>query len=994
MTPEECGILSGDRTILRLSIVEFSSKDITVRLFGRRRSPAQAAPPAGRRFGFGLSPYLKRTLTILAIVVVLFVLALVTAPFWINWLWFGSVGYRSVIITNYTAQAASFVASAVLCGALFWVNIRFALRNTRIHAENQAGRISAMVIRVLATLGTTIVAIFAGVIAQRHWQDVLLAVHGGSFGIEDPTFHRDAGFYIFLLPVLRGVVTGLIAVLLVTLIAVAFVYLIRLGVRFRSLGSMPMVALRHISVLVSVVLLVVAFRYVLNTYELVYSARGVVNGPGFTDVRIVRPLNWLMAGISVIVAVGLLSGYVLRNIRPLVALLGSWLVLAAIVTPGLPLLVQRYIVDPNELSRERPYIQDNIAMTRAGFGLDGVQIQDLTGQERVATEDLTVDQPPLNNVRIWDYRVVGPIYQQLQSFVPFYAFPDIDIDRYPVDGQTVQVLVGVRELNLDGLSPERRGWVNTHLVYTHGYGVVMSPVSEVAPNDWPVMLMGGIPVTAPQEIPLDRPEIYFGQTDMQWIVLNTDVQETNGIVESGSGDARSVEFEGNAYGSVGIGNLFTRSMAALTLGDRNVLVSSQLTGDSRVVLHRNVIDRAETIAPFLDYDNDPYAVVANGRVYWVVDAYTMTDRFPHATRYDGENYRRNSVKVVVDAYSGETTFYRTDVDDPIADAWSRVYRDLFTPVSEAPPELSAHFRYPEDLFTRQSQVWSEYHMDDADTWYYGDNKWAVATDSSSESQQPMDPYFVNRRLPGSDEDVFALTIPFTPGGNQNRQNMTAWFAGTSDAGGNLALALYRYPRQAIVYGPNQVEAQVDQDAEISQQITLWNQGGSRVIRGTMLVIPVNNAVMYVQPLYLQAAGSNASAPELAAVIVSANDQVVMRPTLGEAINALRDPNAESVSNVENAPSQSGNTQQPSSSNQQATPVPQGTSAVDRSGLPSDLAAMSDAELAEEAQATLNRMDEAVRTNDLQTYNEQYQRLQLILGALSGSPITPAATPAP
>jgi uncharacterized membrane protein (UPF0182 family) len=969
-------------------------------LFNRRSQSTGPDPQPARasraRRGFRLSASTKRSLIILLVLVVIFAVMWVTAPFWINWIWFGSVGYRSVISTNYTMQALAFFVAALVAGLLFLVNVRLALRNTTRHdvgEDNRLGRASNSVLRWLSLAAAAVVAFTAGSFFSSRWQEILLAFNASEFGVEDPTFGRDVGFYVFQLPFLEMVQGALLALLIVTILAVAIIYLIRMGIRFRTWGDVPMVALRHLSALLAAVLLILAFNYVLNNFELVYSSRGLVNGPGFTDVNIVRPLNWLMAIVSALVGIGLLSGFVLRQPRYLVGLLGTWLVLAVLVTPLLPLAVQRVLVEPNEFSREAKYIERNIEMTQQGFGLHDVETMELTGQDPINASQLQPGEEPLSNVRIWDYRVVGPVYQQLQAFRAWYEFPDMDVARYTIDGQTVQVIVGVRELNIDGLEQNRQTWTNTRLVYTHGYGVVVSPVSEVGPDGWPVYIVNGIdPISAPPELQIDRPEIYFGETDMQWVILHTDQSETSGLREPGDDNA-TYEFEGEVYGSIGLGNPITRGMAALTLGDRNVFLSSQLTGDSRLVETRNVVERAERIAPFLQYDSDPYMVVADGRLYWIIDAFTETNAYPQATSYDGRNYMRNSAKVVVDAYNGETTFYRTDVHDPIADAWGGIYTDLFTPVSEAPESISAHFRYPEELFVAQSTVWGDYHMNDARTWYDGDDRWRVARETSEGEENSMEPYFVNQVLPGETNSSFALTIPFTPAGSPERHNMTAWFAGTADRSGNTVLREYEYPRQITVYGPRQIEAQIDQDPDISQQITLWGQGGSEVIRGNMLVIPINDAMLYVQPLYLQASGTSASAPRLARVIVAANDQVVMRPTLGEAIQALEDPGADTVDQIEENPDVAVEQAAGETPVSGATPVP-GESSVDRSNLPADLAGMSDQELAQEALATLERAEQARLNLDSEAYNEELGRLQVILEALSGGDgLGPAATPA-
>lgn len=964
----------------------------------KKDSTTQATPTAGKKRRFQLSASTKRSLVILLVLAALFAVAFVSAPFWINWLWFGDIGYRSVLIRTYSYQIITFFVAALVSGLLFLTNVRLALRNSKkfdVGVDSRFGDASNTVIKWLSIIGAAVVAFVLGRYFSNRWEEVALFFTGREFGISDPTYGRDVGFYIFQVPFFRTLETTLLSLLLVTILAVAFVYLLRMGIRFRNWGSVPMVAVRHIIALVSAYLLVMALGYLLNNFELAHSSRGVVVGPGFTDSNIVRPLNWIMIVMSAAAAIMLLTGYVLKNTKLLFGILGVWLVASFVLHPVLPMAVQRFFVEPSEFRREQSYISHNIEMTRAGFGLKDVEIVGLTGQEQLVPSELdTGPGGELANVRIWDYRVVNPILQQVQTFVPFYEFGDIDVDRYDVDGQPVQVLVGVREINLDGLAPGRQTWTNERLVYTHGYGYVLSPVSEAHTDGWPVMMVSGVPIQGPTDLLVENPEIYYGETDLQWVILFTDQTEIAGLDDSGD---RQAGFEGHPYGSISLGNPFTRGLAALTLGDRNVFISGELTGDSRLVLHRNVLERTERIAPFLTYDDDPYLVVADGRMYWVIDAYTESNMFPHATRYDGRNYMRNSVKVVVDAYNGETTFYRTEVEDPIADAWSSVYPDLFTPVAEAPAALTEHFRYPEMLFDVQTSVWGDYHMDDARTWYDGDDKWVRAREASDEDDRYMEPYFVHQTLPSDAEADFWLTIPFTPGGTRNNENMTAWFAGRADTGGNTELRLYRYPRQVTVYGPRQIEAMIDQNPDISSQITLWSQGGSTVIRGNMLVIPVGDALLYVQPLYLQATGSSASAPTLARVIVAANDQVVMRPTLAQAIEALDDPEAavvdEIVENPEDAIGQSGDNA--------ATPVATESSQdddsgleVDRSQLPEDLAAMSDQELAEEAMATMNRADDALANGDPVTYQKEMDRLRLILGALSGGSeiATPVATP--
>jgi len=933
-------------------------------------------------------------LVLVAIIIVLFGFS----PFWINWLWFGSVGYRSILTTNYVFEGLFFLVGGLIAGAAFVLNVWFALRTTRggsVQREGFIGRSSQRVIQFLAFGGGAVVFIVAGTIASNHWRAAMLAFRGGDFGVKDPTFHMDAGFYVFRLPLLHDLHSYLLRLGIVTLIAVAVVYIVRLGVRFRNVGNMPMAALRHLSALGCFLLIVTAAGYLLRNYDLVFSTRGIVLGPGFTDVNVVRPLNWLMAILSAATGIALLFSIVLKTPKWLIGLVGGWALLAFVVTPLLPIGVQRLIVDPNEFPREEKYIERNITMTRAGFRLDQVTTQNVTGQDPITAAQLPTDKPPLSNVRIWDYRVVQPIYQQLQTFVPYYQFGDIDVDHYVVNGQEVQVLISARELNVAGLPTNSQTWANIHLAYTHGYGAVVSPVSQVSGDGWPTFLVSNIPPTGPTELNITQPEIYFGEQKTDWIIVHTDQAEFSGINDTGQADPTG--YQGKAIGSISLGNPVTRLLAALKYKDQKLFISGQLNGDSRLILDRSIVDRAKKIAPFFTYDDDPYLVIADGRLQWIIDGYTHSSNFPNATRFGGDNYMRNSVKVVVDAYDGTTTFYRTGEKDPIADAYGKVYSDLFTPISEAPGSLAEHFRYPEFQFDRQSEVWASYHADTARSYYDGDDRWSVAQEQLDGKQAPIEPYFVSLALPGETESSFALTVPFTPGGSQNRQNMTAWFAGTADATGVTNLRLYRYPRQVTVFGPQQIEARISQDPQISQQLSLWNQSGTNVIRGNMLIVPINDAMLYVQPIYLKAASSAAGSPRLASVIVATKDKVVMRSTLADAVTALGNPNAQSVGQIQDVPAQvtdtsGAGTSPPVTSGEAATPA--------APSQPTDTG-INDANqtVADEALKVYDEAQAALKRGDWEAYGAAQERLGVLLKQLrapvpASSPSASPGTPAP
>jgi uncharacterized protein len=846
-----------------------------------RRGPGGRS--GGTPRGWSPSPSTVRMLITALVLFAVFAFIWLTARFWIQWWWFDSVGYQTALTTRYISGAIAFVLAALLVGGFFAANWNFALRR-RGSASRSARFASSRILRWPLWVVTFVLALFAGWFAAEQWVIWRLAFAGTSFGVADPIFGLDAGFYVFRLPALEIAHRVALTTVLATLVAVALIYLGLRGLdRLDQLQASPQTR-RHLLVLAALVLVLFGLGYVLANFDLQYSQRGFAYGPGFTDVTIVRPLNYLLAIVSVLAAVVLVASRRMEQIRWLGILAVTWLVavgLGAVV----PRLVQQTVVEPNELQRETPYISNNIAFTRMGFGLDGIEARSISGQGEPPDSVLQADSPVLRNVRLWDYRIARQTFQQLQSFVPYYVFNDVDVDRYPEEDELQQVLVSARELETDGLPANAQTWTNQHLSYTHGYGGVVSPINEATSQGLPVFTVGGIPPKPAGVMTIDRPEIYFGELESPWVAVKTGVQEVNGI----PGDTPTHTYEGLARGSIGLENYLKRVILAINLGDRRVLFTDELKAESRVLLQRSITDRVSTIAPFLLLDGDPYLTVVEGRLIWIVDAYSATDRFPNSTPYGGVNYARHTFKVTVDAYDGTVTFYRTAMPDPIADAYTALFKEMFTPISEAPPILAEHFRYPEDLFDLQTQVFSAYHVTDPTAFYNGEDRWEIAAESVETDRQrdtvlrPMEAYYMTLPLPGESETGFKLIRPFTP---INRPNMTAWMAGQSDVMGNARLVVYRFPRQVTVFGPQQVEARINQDPEISEQFTLLGQSGSRVLSGNLLVLPVEETVMYVQPIYLQATGMEGAPTELTFVIVATGEQVEMRPTLEEALAAI------------------------------------------------------------------------------------------------------------
>ncbi|MGH2560685.1 MAG: UPF0182 family protein [Thermomicrobiales bacterium] len=912
-----------------------------------------------------------------SVFIVLIVVLITTSAFWVNWWWFGSMGYRSVLTTRYMALGLSFAIGGLIASAILVGNVVVALRRTR--SDRPLGAVARFSNRVLVTLlfaGVTVMFVGGGVWSGRRWDTWLLWLNSEDFGVDDPVFGRDAGFYIFSVPALQAIRSGLLVVLLLTLAAVTLVYALRLGVNMRRIRTAPETMRVHLFALGGAILLILAGSYWLANFDLAYSTRGFAFGPSYTDVNVQRIANWLLAAVSVAAAAILLANAFVRRAKLLVGIVLLWGALSLVVGVVIPEIVQRVVVEPSELARERPYIANNIEMTSAAYGLDQVEERELPGTQPIQADELSTHQATLDNIRLWDYRIIRTTFQQLQSFVPYYVFQDVDVERYTVDGATTQVLLAAREIEPSNLPENAQRWTNLRLVYTHGYAVVVSPADEVNRQGLPTFLVNNIPPNGSGPFAIDRPEIYFGETQGDWVVTNSGQEEFSGLEEAEG----TTQYAGEGKGTIQLDDYLTKVMVATHLGDRNLLLSGAITDDARIHLHRTITDRIDRIAPFLELDDDPYMVIDQGRLFWIVDAYTASNRFPAATRTRGINYLRNSVKVVVDAYDGTVWFYRTAVPDPIADAYGDIYDDLFVPIADAPPGIAAHFRYPELLFDIQSEIYSTFHVADPTAFYNGEDRWSIPVEEVSGSTDRMEPYYVTMTLPSEQELAFTLIRPFIPGGRTDRQNMTAWMAGQTDERAASRLVVYRFPRQETVFGPRQIEARINQDPEISAQISLWNQAGSEVIRGNMLVVPIEESVLYVQPLYLEARGTDAALPELKRVIVASSERVVMRESLEEALEALTQSDAATVDQIEQ---------------------PDGVTTETQLETPAQTSLEPTDNLAREALNTYERAQVALSVGDWEAYGREQAALESILRELAaatdpetdGTP-TPVATPLP
>ena len=824
---------------------------------------------------------LRRVLLVL--VIALLFLYPAASRWYTEWLWFHEVGYPAVFWVPIASAAAVGLAAAAVVFLILALNLRPLLLLRPLprvvdlrSAGSRAYRRVASRLRpsVLLYLGAGAIAALAGQAASGSWLTFQAWLHRAAFGIVDPVFHRDVGFYMFVLPVFTAIYDWLFLWVFVALLIVAVGYYLDLApLMMRGVWAIPRGVRVHLVALAAVLLFIRAFGFWLDAFGLLYSPRGALFGAGYTDLHATLPALRLLTALSALAGVLMLSSIWLRTLRVAVVSLITMIAVWIGGTIIYPSIVQQFEVGPNELNKEAPYIRNGIEGTLRAYNLDQVQEQPFPATESLTPDSVRANQVVLDNVRLWDYRPLLRTYAQLQSLRLYYTFTSVGIDRYQIGGHEQQVMLSARELDVSRLSSEAQTWVNNHLVFTHGYGLVMSPVNRISGEGLPEFFIKDIPPQSTVGLDVIRPELYYGLLANQYVVVKTRTKE----LDYPQGDQNVY----TSYAGVG-GVALTAPLAKLAFAARfaapQLLLSTDITADSRVIFHREVTERIAHIAPFLTFDHDPYLVLVDGHLYWIIDAYTASSAYPYSHPSAGINYIRNSVKAVVDAYNGNVWLYVIDPNDPLLRVYARIFPGLFRPMAALPSALVSHLRYPLDLFTIQAQVYSTFHMKDPRVFYNREDLWAFPNELFTGAPQPLEPYYVNLRLDPAQGEEFALILPFTPAG---KDNMVAWMAGRSDMPHYGRLLVYRFPKDRTVFGPMQIEARINQDPVISSQLTLWNQQGSQVIRGNLLVVPVADALLYIEPLYLQAAGS--ALPELKRVIVSYGARIAMEPTLEGAL---------------------------------------------------------------------------------------------------------------
>jgi len=807
---------------------------------------------------------------------------------WVDWRWFSDLGQGSVFTTRIVSQFAVGIVFAVLTFAILFINMRVARKMApRVVAVNfpegmpeqlemflHAMRNQIGPILDWAILGVSAVLAFInGVNMSANWETFRLALSSVPFGYNDPQFGRDVAFYVFQLPAYNLICDWLTGILVLTIVLTFAVHVLDGAIQpwERLKGFTPHVK-AHLSVLLALLVATWGFRYWIQTWELNFSKVGQIIGAGYTDIHARIPAYQILIVVSLLTAVVLLLNIRYKGWRlPLIAM-GVWVAASVLLGGVWPALMQQFIVAPNEASAEAPYIERNIAMTRKAFGLDDVKGQQFPASENLTAKDIIADRQTLKNVRLWDPSIVAQSYSQLQSIRPYYEFPDVDVDRYTINGDRQQVLVSAREMNGDLLPDQAQTWVNRHLVYTHGFGLVMSSVSDSDSRGMPKFIIGDVPPKTTSNLETKQPRIYYGEATKDYVIVDTGIKEFDFPL----GD-KNAEYQYKGSGGVPVGGLVSRVAWALHLGSSQVLFSEYVKPESRVLLRRDLTSRLEALAPWLTFENDPYPVLVDGKITWVIDAYTSSDSFPYSEGLPNSdtNYLRNSVKITVDAFDGTTTFYAFDPKDPILAAWRKVFPTLVQDADKIPPAIREHFRYPEGLFTAQAEVYRTYHMTDPRVFYNKEDQWEIPGERQG---KPMHPFFVLMTLPGKTEERFYIMQPYTP---RNRDNMIGWVAANSDPENYGERTVYQFPKERVVLGPEQVSAQINQDSLISPQLSLWSQRGSQALFGNMLVVPIKDSIVYIQPLYLQA--EQTAIPELTRVIVVYADKVEMERTLEAAL---------------------------------------------------------------------------------------------------------------
>jgi len=837
----------------------------------------------------------KRAMSILIAVFVLYFLARYVSNFYIDYEWFklnnGLQVFWVLFMTKFNVQMI-FGVSFIGIFMLNFLLIRLLGGKGRFFVENFLDRIQIPAIgssRHFLLIILTCIIIFVGFImggtASAYWKEYLMYKNSVPFdGFPlDPIFRQNIGFYVFSLPFYQFLYGWLMSTLVIITIFSAVIHFFNKGIFFHQ-GKIDFSGFcrAHLSILLAMIVILYGFSYQIKAYELLFSQVGKFYGAGYTAVNSKLLAFRAAEIISFIAGALLLFNVFKRSFKLPVIVMLTIIPVYFLLGTVYPALQQRFVVIPNELDKEKPFIQNNIDFTRIAYGIDKVEEIDFANTRELSYKDITANKDTLESVRLWDWRPLKQTYKQLQELKQYYFFNDVDVDRYMIDGKKIAVNLSARELSIEGLGGNSQTWQNRHLIYTHGYGAVMSRVDRISSEGLPVFMMQDIPTKTTTSIKLDRPEVYYGEHDNSYAITNTSIKP--GEFDYPSGDENKyTTYSGT--GGIKLDSLFKRFMASAAFGDMNLFISGNISNESRILFRRNIVEIAKTYVPFLELDDDPYLVLSDGKMYWIIDAYTQSSQFPYSTPIvvEGEkiNYIRNSVKIIIDAYDGKISCYISDNSDPIIKAYAKIFPSLFKELKDVPEGLKSHIRYPETIFNIQSQMLLKYHMLNPNVFYNNEDAWAIPTQIYGDQEQLVHSYYLVTTLPNEKRSEFIVILPFTP---IKKNNMLSFLTAKCDMPDYGKLQLYQLPKDKLNYGPMQIEARINQDPEISKQLTLWSQKGTNVIRGNMLAIPIKESIIYIEPLYLKAETSEM--PELKKVIVSFADRIVMENDLPSALEKL------------------------------------------------------------------------------------------------------------
>jgi len=846
----------------------------------------------------------KSNQSLIKLVVFLVILGAISvfARFYIDWLWFSSLNFQSIFMTTLVSKVALYVGVFLLAFLFFWLNLQLTrkYKNTDdrppetdegreiiyLHPEQSywtrflQGKASRWAYIIISLLMAYIVS----ATLTDQWIIVQQYINRVPFGQVDPIFNKDIGFYFFSLSFYQFVYRTLMMILVLTTIVVSGLYMVGATAELFALEWKKFtLAKSHVAILLASIFALKAWGYQMAAYGILLSSHGVVYGATYTDIHARLLAYKLLMVVAAIVAIMIIINIFVKRISWIVYSIGAWLVISILLGGIYPGLMQKFIVQPDEFNKEKPYIQNSIAMTRNAYQLDEVDNREFKLEYNLTMDDINKNRDTVDNIRLWDWQPLKDTYKNLQELRPYYTFNDVDIDRYTVDGRYRQVMLSAREMEdiyqSQDMAPQAKTWINQRLMYTHGYGVAMSPVTEIAQEGFPQFYIKDIPPQFTTNIKITQPGIYFGEKTDNYVLVNGIQKEFDYPV-----GAENVYTNYQGKNGIRVNSFFRKLILAWQLKDYKMVLANNITNDSQVLMYRNVVERVKKVAPYLAYDHDPYIVINNdGKLYWILDAYTFGNKYPYSEPFDaaGNNYIRNSVKVVCDAYTGELNFYIADDQDPVIKIYQKTFPSLFKSIKEMPDGLKSHVRYPEDLFSIQAEIYRTYHMSDPWVFYNKEDSWVVANEIVEGKQTPIKPYYIIMRLPGDEKEQYILMLPYTPNG---RTNMIAWMCARMDGEEYGKKLVYRFPKQETVYGPMQIESRINQSTEISSQLTLWDQKGSRTYRGNILVIPINNSILYIEPLYLQAETSKM--PELKRIIAAYGNTVVMEDSLENALTKI------------------------------------------------------------------------------------------------------------